>query len=1081
MKKNTILGTLVLCLLLIFAGQQAIAQNTKIKGTVYNETNKPIQNATIKVKNSPLATVTDSAGNFTLTIPVSAKTLSVSYVGYETLDISTGTQTKINITLYPSDIKMQDVVITALGFESKKEKLGYATSKINGDQVANSGEANLTDALGGKASGVRVSRSSGSDPGAASQILIRGQSTITRSTDPLIVLDGVPIDGGSRGQGSGGTTNGSRLNDINPDDIASIQVLKGASAAALWGTRAANGVLMITTKKGAGAKTSVNFNSTYSMDQVNAKYATQTTYGQGLNGVWQSTAPRSWGDKIADRSDAADVVNTTGAYFVADNNGQTYYPITQKNSKQTFVDQNWDELFHNGYYGDKSISFSGGDNKSNYYFSVGDLTQQGVIRSHSGYERTNVRLNASKQVAKWLTISNKTSYTLTSSDRIQRGVNTAGFMIALLRTAPDFDDAGYTGKYFTAPNGAFTANRQRAYRNPVGANADPGFNNALWDIYQLSNTDKVNRFINGTELNAHPLEWLNITARAGLDYFNDNQKNFWPYNTATAPKGSYSIDNYSETLLNLDFIVRAEKTFSDNFSGNMLVGFNYSSNYNSDLSGTSLNLIIPNGPQSLNNFSPSTVSVNDSYSRSRTNAGYASAGIGLYKQLYINGTIRAEAASTFGAQSNSRFFYPSVDMAWQFTKLVPSINNRLLTFGKLRASFGIVGIQPSPYQTSNVFVAPTWTDQLLSTITSNLYGTGTYVQSSNKGNAQLRPEKKQEFEVGTDLRFFSDKLSASVTYYQNKTVDALLSIPQAYSTGFSSLYANAGSIQNKGFEVDLSYNVLKSKDWNLNVDVNWSANQNKVLSLNGTTSFGLNGTGISGVSSAIQGYALGELYGIGWKRDAANNMLLDANGFPMADNVSKPLGNPNPDWRGGIGARLRYKNLSFYALVEHSQGGVLFNATEAVMEDYGTSAAVGYESTAPTNLKTSTGTTIAAGTKFHGNIQDFGAGQVALDQNWYTGIGGYFGNVYEQFIKDNTWTRLREATLAYTIKSAGLSRKLGLSSLIVELSGRNLFVITKIKGIDPDTNLSGNSSGRGVTYFDNPGTRSYLATLKVNF
>ena len=1075
MKRNQ---RLLLVFLLLFTSAVS-AQVRSITGHVTKDNGEPVPNATVAIKNTRIARQTDSAGYFSLSLPPDATILVISYVGYKTEEVAIGNRSDIPVMLHPGSAALQDVVVTALGFETKKEKLGYATSKVDGAQVANSGEVGLADALGGKASGVKVSRTSGSDPGASSQILIRGQSTITRSTDPLIVLDGVPINSSSRDQGAGNTTSGSRLNDINPNDIANIQVLKGASAAALWGTQAANGVLMITTKKGTGTKTAVSVSSTFSLDQVNMRYPLQDTYGQGTNGAWALNQTLSWGDRIANRSGAADVVNTNGAYFQAYNNGQKYYTITQKNSKKTYNDQNWNEVFHDGHYWDNNVSVSGGDTRSTYFFSIGNIDQKGVMRKNSDYQRTGIRLNASRKITDWLTFSNNSSYALTNSDRIQRGVNTGGLTTAVLRTSPDFDDAGYIGDYYSSATAAAVPNRQRGYRNAVGANADPGFNNPQWDIYQLTNKDNVNRFINSGELNAKPNGWLSVVARAGVDYTDEQEKNYWPVNTATAAGGSYSRSEFKETLFNLDVFARAEKNFTEKLSANLLVGFNYNSNYNTTLSGAGLNFIIPNGPQSLNNFPAGNITTDDEYTLSKSNAGYVAGGVGLFDQLFINGTFRAEAASTFGS-NNSRFYYPSTDVAWTFTKL-KMFENSVLSFGKLRGSFGIVGIQPAPYQTSNLFVSPVWTDQLLSTITGGLYGNGTYVQSSNKGNANLKPEKKQEYEVGTDLRFIHDKLIVSLTYYQNKTTDALLSIPQPSSTGFSSVYANAGSIQNKGAEADVSYNIIKTRDWSVNFDVNWAKNDNKVTSLDGVSSFSLDGTGVAGASSAIQGYALGELYGIGWVRDSKGNLSLDANGFPKADVVSKPLGNPNPDWRGDVGFRVAYKEFSVYALLEHSQGGVIMDATEAVLLDYGTSATTGDTRTATTALKTLNGATIAAGSQFRGNIQNFGGGPVALEQNWYTGIGGWFGNVYEQFIHNNTWTRFRELTVAYNVKNMGRWTKGGMRSIVIEISGRNLLLFSNLKGIDPDTNLNSNTSGRGVTYFDDPGTRSYLASLKVNF
>jgi hypothetical protein len=447
--------------------------------------------------------------------------------------------------------------------------------------------------------------------------------------------------------------------------------------------------------------------------------------------------------------------------------------------------------------------------------------------------------------------------------------------------------------------------------------------------------------------------------------------------------------------------------------------------------------------------------------------------------LYLNATGRIEAASTFGELSNNRFFYPSADIAWQFSQLDAIHDLSFLSFGKIRASYGVVGIQPQAYQTATNFVTRTWVDGWGGALDPSLYGTGTYIQSVNRGNAYLKPERKEEFEIGTDLRFFSNRLSTSVTYYNNKTTDALINITQAASTGYDNLYANAGSIQNKGVEVDVSYALVRTKDWDAGISINFTKNKNKVLNLSGAGSINLGGT--AGISSrAVEGYALGELYSIPWVRDSKGDLQLDANGFPTPDVTSVAIGDPNPNWRGGVSFNLRYKNFTLSALVEHSQGGVVANGTEAVLLDYGTSATTGNVSVAPGDLKRYNGTIIPAGTSFRGNIKDFGAGNVALDQAWYTGAGGFFGNVGEQFLEDATWTRFRELNLGYTLQSGRL-RKIGVKSLGIELSGRNLLLFSKVNGYDPDSNVAGSTSARGVVYFVNPPTRSYLLTLKLNF
>jgi TonB-linked SusC/RagA family outer membrane protein len=1051
-----------------------------VTGTVTDKKGGTLQGVSVLLKSAGSGTSTGKGGKYTITSQrPSQDVLVFSFSGYKTVEENIAGRAEINLIMQDSVATMQEVVVTtALGLEVKRDKIGYSAAKINGDQVANSPEANLIDAMGGKASGVRINRSSGSDPGSASQILIRGQSTITRGTGPLIVLDGIPIGSDARGESSQGVTQQSRLNDINPDDIASMTILKGASAAALWGTRAANGVVVITTKKGTGGKAVITFKSSYSIDKVNLKYKLQDAYGQGSGGVWKANNSRSWGDKIADRTGADDAVNTAADFFVG-NTGKIYYPVTAKNSRATFLDKNYDDVFGLGHYLNNSLTASGGDSKGNYFFSLSDLNQKGVIQANSGYRRNTVRINAFRQMNKWLKISNKASYIFTNSDRVRRGASSGGVMLGLLRTPADFDNGDYTGNYYASPTSAVVPDKQRSYRNYIGAANTPGFNNPLWAIYKQENNSKLHRFINSAEISIVPASWFDVLVRAGLDHYNETELNYLPLYSVNAQTGSYSRDEYSITQLNLDVIAKAQKTFSPNFSGNVLIGFNYNNKAEGLLSGTGTNFIIPNGPHDLNNSPVANITNTDNFEKTRTNAAYATIGAGLYDQLFLNATGRTEAASTFGELSNNRFFYPSADVAWQFTKLKSISSFKALSFGKLRGSYGIVGIQPDAYRTATNFFVPNWAEILDPNLDGTLFG-GTYVQSGAKGNPYLRPEKKRELEVGADLRFFQNKLSLSGTYYFNKTKDALLDIPQAASTGYTSLYANAGAIENRGVELDFSYNVLKTKKFSFTVDANFSKNKNEVTDLYGATSIDLGG--LNGVSSrAVVGQPLGVLWGIGFQRDAKNNYLLDANGFPVPDVVQHVLGNPNPDWRGGIGFTFEYKHFKLYGLFEHSQGGQLVDGTEAVLLDYGTSIATANESVSTTPLKAYNGTVIPAGTRFRGNIQNFGAGNVALEESWYTGAGGYFGNVMEQFIHDATWTRLREVTLSYRLTQKNLPKFSGLTAVDFEVSGRNLWIISKFKNIDPDSNLEGSGTSRGIMYFNNPGTSSVLFSIKLNF
>lgn len=1071
---------MTLCIWFMAFTMSSFGQTRDVRGVVRDASGTPIAGATITLKGTGTSAVSDEAGAFSIPVAKFPSVLVASSIGYESQEKTLTRAEDLSFSLRVISTALDNVVVNALGFETKKDRLGYATNRINAEAISNSGETGLIQALAGKSSGVRVSRTSG-DPGGGSQILIRGQSTITRSTDPLIILDGVPVSGDARNESSGGQiVQQSRLNDLNQDDIASVQILKGASAAALWGTRAANGVIIITTKKGSsGAKPSVSFRSSYAVDQVSAFFDLQDTYGQGTNGVWQANAIRTWGDKISSRAGGEDVFNTTGGYFVG-NTGASFYPVTTRNSRETFNRKNYDAIFRDGATIDNSISISGGDAKSNYFVSGSDLFQQGVVRNSSDYRRTTFRVNAGRQLNKWLSISNKASYALTTSNRLQAGINNAGLLIGLLRTPADFDNTDYIGQYYASPGGGFVEGRQRSYRNYTGSSTNPGFNNPLWVINSLKNRSLVNRFINSAEVNIKPVDWFTLTTRAGLDYFTDLQTNYFPYFSANAITGQYNRDEYTESQVNLDVIARAERDFSDVFSGNLLLGFNYNSLKTSTLGGQSLNFILPNGPQDFNNATPANISTNDFFLKRLTNAGYVSAGTSIADQLFLNATGRLEAASTFGSLAPKTFFYPSADAAWQFTRLRGLEGLTWLSFGKLRASFGIVGVQPLTYRTSTLYTARTWGDGLGGALDPALYGTGSYLQDDDKGNPYLRPERKQEFEVGTDLRFLDNRITLGVSYYQNVTKDALISVTQSPATGFNTLYSNAGEIQNKGVELDLGFSVVKKKDLSIDVNLNWTRNRNLVTNLSGAGSINLGGS--AGVSSrAVEGYALGILFSNKFQRDAAGKTLLDANGFPTVDPTAAPIGDPNPDWRGAFGFNIKYKGFILNAVMEHSQGGLVVNGTEGVLLDYGTSAATGVERTYSQPLKRYNGTVIPANTPFRGNIGDFGAGPVALDQSWYTGPGGWFGNVGELFLEDASWSRFREINAGYNFTGEKLRKKLGLSSIGLELSGRNLFVLSQVDGFDPDANNSGTTSGRGVNYFVNPPTRSYLFSVKLNF
>ncbi len=1077
---------LTLSIILLIAGTSAFSQNHLVKGKIIDENGNPVPFATIKVKGAKSAVVADGTGNYEINVRDNQNTLVVTAQGMQGSEINIEGKTQADISLKTTG-RLSEVVVTALGLQGRKDNLTTAQSTVKGSTLTQSGETSVLNALSGKASGVQVV-SSGSDPGESAYIQIRGQSTITGNLQPLFVIDGIPVSNSSLGNSVGtGTSQQSRISDINPEDIASVDILKGASAAVLYGSRAANGVVLITTKKGkaSGGKINISLNSTYSLDVLNKSVPLETTFGQGTKGNYGYGNRLSWGDKIADRTGGDDTFLTSGAYVILPDgtkrykiaSGTTANPHGGKNSKEIY--DHAKELFHNGQYLNTTLTLSGGDEKTLYYASISNDDQQGILKSRSDYHRKSFNLNAQRRFNNIVNLSTNFEYSNVNSNRAQQGSNTSGIFLGGLRTPPDFSNAFYEGTYVDA-SGALYPNREIAYRNPIGANTNSIYDNPFWIINRITSTTSVNRLLGSFEINVNATPWLSFLSRTGVDYYSDNRTDNYPVISATSPGGSLTIQELSEQEFNSDLLAKVTKDFSNNFAFSGFVGFNYNNRLYENIGSTVKNFILPDAPFDLGNSAGDARTPFNGNSLVRTTAGYAQLNFTLYDQLIINLTGRAERPSTV----SKTFYFPSVSGAWQFTKLKSISEGKVLSFGKLRGSYGEVGVEPGPYLASTYYSGAVIGESYGPTLdaSSSVYGGG-YLRSTLKGNPNLEPERKKEYEAGLDLRLFSDKVSLSGTYYTNKTTGAILPVQVPATTGFLNTTANAASIQNRGVETDLGINWLRSRNGGLSIstNINWSKNDNKVLSLNGTKQIGLSGfTGV--ISSAVPGYGLGAFWGVGYDRDAKGKLLLDANGFPTVAPSESVLGDPNPDWIGAINTTISYKKINFSFLFDHVQGGDVWNGTRGALNTIGTAAETANEVTAKTDLKAYNGATVASGTTFRGAIVDYGAGPVALNQAWYSDIGGGFGTATgPQFFEKGTRTRLREVSIGYSIGGDSFKQKTKLQSIEFSFTGRNIILWSDYQGIDPETNLAGPSNGRGIDYFNNPSTRSYLFSIRINY
>ena len=1011
-------------------------------------------------------------------------TLTASYIGHQSqsaqVAVPESGNTTQNFSLAIDAIGLKAVSVTALGFETNRDKQGSTSVSVTPADMTRSGEATLANSLAGKASSVIVNSVSG-DAGAGTSIKIRGYNTISGSSQPLIIVDGMPINNSQNYSGSsrfGGSSQQSRMNDLNANDIKSVEILKGASAAALWGSRAANGVIVIRTKDGAAGSMKMSYKRTHSFDEIHERLPMQTTYGQGRNGSW-GTSAESWGDKIADRSGGQDEYNKDKPYFVSEDGTFTQYTITKKNSIDTFVDKNFDQAFQTGTYVQDDFQVSGGDQSKTYLFSYGRLRQDGIIRN-SYYDRDNVRLNTKFKLSDRVSMSSKASYTYVSRNGTQRGSNVSGLLLGLLRTAPDFDNTYYKGSYWSG--GTEYTGRHRAYRRYLGGSStNPIYNNPGWTVNEQKDYSRVNRWIFSNEMTINPYEGTEVILRGGLDQYTDNREGFYPIGTAGSARnsGSLNINRLTNRETNYDVIARQNFEFGSDMSLVATGGWNlYDRTYSRGTSEVDGFLVPTDKVTTSVNTAAEASSVGNSRLFIRSIRAYGLFSLDVFDQIFMNLSLARETHSTISDAYN----YPAFDVAYQFSDMANGLSGGLVSFAKLRVAYGKVGVRPSAHAFETLAESGFGYSSYSDPLSVGQWGGG-YRVDNNKGNDQLKPEVKTETEFGVDLRMMDDKLSFSFTSYNNTVDDMLISRALSPSSGFSSQYSNAAKMTNKGLEIDGSWNVMNQNKRAVELTFNWSKNENMVKDLAGTDVLYLGSGSVNSV--AREGYPIGVLWGTGSKTKEDGSLDLNANGFPQITSQSIVLGDPNPDWRGTLGLNARMGALSLNVLFEHSQGGDYSPRTQWVLRRFGTTADTDLEVTLTEDLKNYDGKVIPAGTTLRGEVKDFGGGNVVLDETWFRhGIGGGFGDqqVYNFSVKDATFSRIRELSLAYDYRSDALTNMTGLQSLTFTGTARNLFAWYKeLVGVDPGVNVGGIQTGSGLDYFANPSTKSFLFSFTANF
>ena len=1097
---------LLLTFLLTLVVQVGFAQTKTITGVVKEAgTGDPLPGVNVTVKGTDIGASTDFDGKYTIKAEP-GQTLVFSFLGYKTVSKKVGNNSVINVTLQEEQEMLKAVTINALGIEVKKaSQKAIAISNVKAKTLLSSGESDPVAALSGKVSGVNINLASG-DPGASTNITIRGPKSILLSNKPLFVVDGVPVVDDIYGSGVAGVERPSKIADIDPNNIESIKILKGGSAAAIWGSKGANGVVLITTKRGKNAKKgkiNITVSSSYSMDQPLTKFPLQEAFGQGKNGRFVENhdfyhVSGSWGDKIADRSGNEDVYYQPDYFYFTDQNGKKWYLIDQKNSKETYNKKNYDAVIGIGNTLRNSVQLSTATEKARYYLGFNHLDQTGIF-AQSFYKKIGVNFNTQIKPTKKLSIKTNLQYSNTKQNAIQKGSNLSGLLLGLYRTPADFDNSAYIGELYE--NGEIHPFSHRSYRQPIGTEYkgqgkfSAGYSNPLFTVYEQKNPYYSNHIIAGTNFSHQTKEWLKLIAKVGIDYANESADTYFPVNSADAVSGKYSTYLYTYMQLSGDLIAQINKEITKDINMDMLVGVNWFHRESDYTSASYYDFLLPTATPNSSNAIAEKKNPGLGSSVKRKNSAYGSATFSYKDLLYTTLTGRAERSSGyFGLIS-----YPSASLAFDVHNLdyFKKQDSDLLNQLTLRASWSKVGNEPGSYLLDTYFWGASYFDSYGPYWSAGDYN-GAFWRSYLKGNRDLKPEITTEWEVGADVKMFNNRLSLNLSYYDSKSEDLLLYEKVPAATGFLYRWNNVAAMSNKGYEIEAKYKIINKNSLNWTIGGTYTHNENIVTKLEGSDYIYLDGF-ISTSSGVAEGYGFGVLRTTDFSRDNNGDLVLDDNGFPSSprpEEVDNTFINSNPDFKASLYTDFNYKNFKLRILADGSFGGQSWYGTYGALTYFGrtmetanevtvsaadASQIVNYDGTDIQSLGNAIQNSDGSYT-VRGNLRDFGGGQVLLDEAWYTGLGGGFGKVGTQFFRDATWIKLREVSAGYTFKGKafGITK---IKSIYLGLTGRNLYLWTKDKSwsIDPESNLSGSSKGRGLQYFNHPTTKSIIFTTTINF
>ncbi len=1049
-----------------------MAQNRIVTGTVTSvEDGEPLPGANVVVVGTSIGTITGADGSYSVNVPNEEATLEFLFVGMESQRISVGNQTIINVNMVLSTVGLEEVVVTALGIERSEKSIGFAAQKLDAEQLTGSRELNLTGYLTAKVAGVQVTKTA-AGTGGSSSVTIRGNSSLTGSNQPLYVVDGVPIinepkDASGDGGMWGDNDYGDGIGDINPEDVASVTVLKGPNASALYGSRGANGVILITTKTGKKRKgVTVEVNSNLSIETLNLiptyqnKYATgyedTNIYGSfvDIDGELYETMDTWHGDSWGPPLDGRRTIVNPFEY-PENMNTRTLVLLPEP------VD-NVAEFYETGVINSNTIAISGGNETTSTRLSLGNVSTKGIVPNHE-VKKYNISLRTNSQVSKWLSFDSKFNYIRTSgsqrpamgsgSDNVNRTFVTMGRYVPMDWLQEYYETTGEYGNW-------------------------PGVNyNPYYVVNELKNSDYRDRMIGYASATVKFTDWLSLMGRVGADFYTEYREKIWP----VGAKGSANVAGRLTTEMlhnrdiNADALLTASKQLSPNFSGTFTVGANLLTQRRDDQYMDARNLKAE-GVYHVSNASDLRPS---SYLwQKETQSVFFYGQLGYKNYLFLDITGRNDWSSALG-QDNYSFFYPSVGLSFVFSDAF-NLDEKILSFGKVRASWAQVGNDSDPYLTKMGY----------NSYTTSYLGRGFASKNGTIPLFNLKNELSESWEIGTDLRFFQNRVGLDLTYYNGFTTNQILPVDISSASGYSTVIINAGKISNKGIEALLNITPVQMKNsFRWDITFNYARNHSVVEELaEGIETYRL-ATNYPNDIYANPGEPYGDIVGYATRKSPDGRYIVNSSGAYARDSKSSVLGNITPDWIGGLNNTFSFKGFSLNVLIDFVQGGELSSASKYQMTAKGTGKFT-EEGRRPQDTDDQGNQLPYVGVldgvieivDAAGNVTGYEENTLAVDGQTYWASRAW-GGPTDWFVLDGSYISLREVMLSYNFQATTLD-KTPFAGISISLIGRNLAYLEEHMedmGISPESAPNTDAGYAGIESMSLPTTRTWGINVKLTF